>query len=174
MMYTVRFGVINSMDPDVRQIAPQNLKDNQPMSPSAQSDSINQLLKEEKSLQIQINELRKKESATTTVVQDRIKALEKRIMQVKETIDRSKVSNGVSDFDGIYRVMANARVICSTLSSAINLKQLVLGNYSKLPQLVAILIYFVLFFLFCYKGTFAILMFALLMKHLNVRNHGLW
>lgn len=122
MMNIVRFGVLNSMDPDVRQISPQNLKDNQPMSPTAHTDTIKQLLLEKNTLQKQIDDLRRKESATTTVIQDRIKSLEKRLMHIKETVDRSKV-NDCSDFDGTYQVMANARVICSTLSSAINLKQ---------------------------------------------------
>lgn len=123
MMYMVRFGVVNSMDPYVRQIAPQNLKDNQPMSPPAQSDTMKQLEQERITLQEQIDGLRRKQSATTTVIQDRIKTLEKRVTQIKETLDRTKVANDASDFDSTYRVMANARIICSTLSSAINLKQ---------------------------------------------------
>lgn len=123
MMYMVRFGVVNSMDPYVRQIAPQNLKDNQPMSPPAQSDTMKQLEQERITLQEQIEGLRRKQSATTTVIQDRIKTLEKRVTQIKETLDRTKVANDASDFDSTYRVMANARIICSTLSSAINLKQ---------------------------------------------------
>lgn len=124
MMYIVRFGVLNSMDPYVRQISPQNLKDNQPMSPPAQSDTVKQLVVDKNTLQKQIDDLRRKQSATTTVIQDRIKVLEKRVMQINETVDRTKV-NDASDFDSTYRVMANARIICSTLSSAINLKQLV-------------------------------------------------
>lgn len=122
MMYIVRFGVVNSMDPYVQQIAPQNLKRDQPMSPPTQSDTIKQLVVEKGTLQKQIDDLRRKQSATTTVIQDRIKVLEKRIMQIKETVDRTKV-NDASDFDSTYRVMANARIVCSTLSSAINLKQ---------------------------------------------------
>lgn len=123
MMNIVRFGVVNSMDPYVRQIHPSNLKDNQPMSPPAQSDTIKQLVVEQGTLQKQIDELRRKQSATTTVIQDRIKVLEKRLMQIKETLERTKCVNDASDFDSTYRVMANARIICSTLSSAINLKQ---------------------------------------------------
>lgn len=126
MMYLVRFGVLNSMDPDVRQISPQNLKANQPMSPtSPQSDTMKQMLTQQNGLQKQIDDLRQKKSAKTTVIQDHIKNLEKRLIQIKETIDRNKGtgSSDRSDFDGIYQVMANARVICSTLSSAINLKQ---------------------------------------------------
>lgn len=122
MMSIVRFGVLNSMDPDVRQISPQNLKANQPLSPSAQTDAMKQMMMEQISVQKQIDDLQRKESAKSTVVQDRIKVLEKRLMQIKETIDRNKV-NVTSDFDGTYQVMANARIICSTLSSAINLKQ---------------------------------------------------
>lgn len=125
MMYIVRFGVLNSMDPDVRQISPQSLKANQPLSPSVpQSDTLKQMLVDQSSIQNQIDQLQRKECVKTTVIQDRIKQLEKRLMQLKETIDRNKVNVG-NDFDGTYQVMANARVICSTLSSAINLKQYV-------------------------------------------------
>lgn len=124
MMNVVRYGVLNSMDPYVRQISPQSLKANQPMSPSSQCDTVKQMLSEQNRLKQTIDDLRKKENTKTTVIQDQIKCLEKRLNQIKETIERNN-TNECTDFDGIYQVMANSRVICSTLSSSINLKQYV-------------------------------------------------
>lgn len=132
MMSVVRYGVLNSMDPDVRQIAPQNLKNNQPQSPSAQSDKKKQMICEQNRLRQQIEDLSRKEGAKMTVIQDQIKCLEKRFQCLKETIERTIDVTETSEFDSTYQVMANARVICSTLSSSINLKQYARNYYFKI------------------------------------------
>lgn len=120
-MNIVRFGVLNSMHKDIQKIAPQNLKSSLPSSPTAQS-AIKHMLDEEKRLRDQLEVLREQASARNTVTQDQIKNVEKRWNQIKEAIER-KSSSEVNDFDGIQGVMTNARVVCSTLSSSINLKQ---------------------------------------------------
>lgn len=119
-MNIVRFGVMNSMHKDVQKIAPQNLKSSLPLSPTTQS-AIKPMIDEQKRLQDQIEMLRKKENAKNTFTQDQIKNCEKRLNQVKETIERK--GSEINDFNGIQDVMSNARIVCSTLSSSINLKQ---------------------------------------------------
>lgn len=120
-MNFVRYGMVNSMHPDVLKIASQNLKVSQPLSPSMQCDTIKPMLDEQKRLRELIEVLRKKENSKNTVIQDQIREHEKRLNQIKETMERKgKESN---DIDGCHEILANARVVFSTLSSSINLKQ---------------------------------------------------
>lgn len=119
-MKIVRFGVLSSMCPEVRQIAPENLKLTQAMSPSpsSQNQGIKELLSQQKTIQQEIDALSKQRDAKNTVTQDMIKELERRSNQIREAIERqTNVSDDISE------VMAKARVVCSTISSSINLKQ---------------------------------------------------
>lgn len=120
-MNIVRFGVLNSMHKDVQKIAPQNLKAKQSTSATTQYDVLKPMLDEQMRLQDQIETLRKDVNARNTVIRDRIQNIEKRLNQIKETIERK--GNETNDLDGIQSIMANARIVCSTLSSSINLKQ---------------------------------------------------
>lgn len=71
-------------------------------------------------LRAQIDAEAKKKSASNSIIGDRIDELNKRLMQIKETIERSTAVNEHSG--DIGDVIRNASVVCSTLSSAINLK----------------------------------------------------
>lgn len=125
----VRFGVLNSMHPDVRKIAPQNLKNqNSSAQPTGQCEQIKSMLGAKNSLQDEIEKLKKSPNSHNTFTRDKIKECEKRLNQITEAIElKTNVSttttNKSNDFDGIDGIMANARVVFSTLSSSINLKQ---------------------------------------------------
>lgn len=119
----VRFGVLNSMHPDVRKIAPQNLKNNNNRSPPAQCVQLSTLTEARKELLHEIERLRGNTRNVQNFNQDRIRDCENRLKQVTETIEMK--SNGSNDLDGISEVMEGARVVLSTLSSSINLKQYV-------------------------------------------------
>lgn len=120
----VRFGVLGSMHPDVRKIAPENLKNEQPLPAAAQSEKVRNLQANKKTHEQWIEKLKNEPNINTTVVQDKIKEHQKDIAMINESI--SKMTNlSHSELDGIADVMANARVVCSTLSSSINLKQYV-------------------------------------------------
>lgn len=123
LMKIVRFGVMNSMCPEVRRIAPENLKHAQAMSPSQPTPnlSIQTLLAQQKEFQERIDLLSKRRDAKNTVTQDQIKDLERRSNQIREAIERQ--TNSTDDYRAICEVMNKARVVCSTLSSSINLKQ---------------------------------------------------
>lgn len=105
----------------MQQIAPQNLKIDHPISPSGQCENEKAMNDEKKRLMYDIEKLRKKTNAKNTVVQDQIAALEKQYKQIDETLKRKPSESNHSN--DIYDVMMNARIICSTLSSSINLKQ---------------------------------------------------
>ncbi|XP_055322824.1 uncharacterized protein LOC129578378 isoform X2 [Sitodiplosis mosellana] len=120
----VRYGVVNSMHPDVRRIAPQNLKNDTPLSPTQFDQHTRTLLDEQKHLQREIETLNKDKSTTNTFLHDRLKDKQKRLAIVNETLAKKTIGNQLnSQSNGIDEVMKNARVVCSTLSSAINLKQ---------------------------------------------------
>lgn len=120
----VRFGVLNSMHPDVRKIAPQNLRNNNNRSPPANCEQLRTLTRARKDLLDEIERLRgNTRNAQINFNQDKIKDCENRIKQITDTIEM--ISNGSNDLDGIREVMEDARVVFSTLSSSINLKQYV-------------------------------------------------
>lgn len=113
---------MNSMHPDVRRITPQNLKNNTPLSPSQCDLQTRTLLSEQTRLKGQIDMLSKAKNTTTTVLHDKLKDHQKRLNIINETLAK-KGTDQCNQSDGIDEVMKNARVVCSTLSSAINLKQ---------------------------------------------------
>lgn len=124
----VRFGVVNSMDPSVRRIAPQNLKNNTPLSPSQCDQQTRNLLDEQNRLKDKIEQLSKAKNTNHSVLHDELKNHQKRLAIVNETLaKRGTQFNQQSD--GMDDVMKNARVVCSTLSSAINLKQYVFRDF---------------------------------------------
>lgn len=112
------------MDPHVRRIAPQNLASNTSMSPSHQNDQhARNLLNEKYHLQAKIEQLRSK-NINHTVQEHDLKETQKKLDVVNEALAK-KGHNCIPQSGGIEEVMKNARIVCSTLSSAINLKQCV-------------------------------------------------
>lgn len=95
------------------------MKTNGPVSPP--KNYIKSMLETKQKLQKEIQQFRGRPNANHSVLQDRIKEHEKRIQQINEQCD--KATCRPKDADNINEVMANARVVCSTLSSSINLKQ---------------------------------------------------
>lgn len=125
----MRFGVLNSMHPDVRKIAPQNLLNNQMPSPTKQCDQMRILLEEKKILEDQIEELKKDPKVKGTIIQEMIRERLRRVATIKESLAR-KDPEPNTEFTDVRDVMLNARVICSTLSSSINLKQYVDADHN--------------------------------------------
>lgn len=118
------------MHPDVRKIAPQNLKSNNNRSPPANCQQLSTLTKARKDLSDEIERLRgNTRNAQLNFIQDKIKGCENRLKQVTETIEM--ISSGSNDLEGISEVMRDARVVFSTLSSSINLKQYVFESLSN-------------------------------------------
>lgn len=116
------------MHPDVRKIAPQNLKSQNSSAQSiGQCEQMKSMLGAKNSLQDEIEKLKRSPNSFNTFTRDKIKDCEKRLNQITEAIElktnASTAANKSNDFDGINEIMANARVVFSTLSSSINLKQ---------------------------------------------------
>lgn len=124
ILNVVRYGVINSMHPEVRKIAPQNLVIKQAPSPTKQCEQMRMLLQDKKLLEDEIEKLKKNKQAKITVIQDMIQERQRRVAAINESLAR-KNQEPSTEFADVRDVMLNARVVCSTLSSAINLKQCV-------------------------------------------------
>lgn len=125
ILNVVRFGVLGSMHPEVRKIAVDNLKNVQALSPSAQSGKVRNLLENKKTHEDWIEKLKNEPNVSTTVIQDKIKDRQQCIATINETIRKITNTSSHSEYDAIAEVLASARVVCSTLSSSINLKQYV-------------------------------------------------
>ncbi|XP_031633386.1 uncharacterized ATP-dependent helicase C29A10.10c-like isoform X2 [Contarinia nasturtii] len=116
ILNVVRFGVLNSMHPDVRRIAPQNLVAT-PTSP--RNPEMKKLHADKKKLLEDNDSLRKSQHIAD---KEKIKDNEKRIKSIDAALEKMGNSS-IFEYDNIRDVMTNARVVCSTLSSCINLKQ---------------------------------------------------
>lgn len=120
----VRYGVLNSMHADVRRIAPQNLVNDTPLSPT--NDQLTRtLLDEQQHLQAKVDSLSMAKNTNNTVLCDELKHYQNRLAKVNEALVKMGLNQSNLQTSGIDNVMKNARVVCSTLSSAINLKQYV-------------------------------------------------
>lgn len=116
----VRFGVLNSMHPDVRKIAPQNLKTSTPISPLINSNpDLIKLYTEKKKFEEEIELLRKSDKL---VDKEKMKDIERRLKAITDALEKKGHTASVES-DCIKDIMTNARIVCSTLSSCINLKQ---------------------------------------------------
>lgn len=161
----VRFGVVNSMHPDVQKIAAQNLSNNQPPSPTKLSDQMKALLADKKIYEKENENLMKEPTAQSTITQDMIRDRKRLIASINESVARLTHEHN-SEFHCMANVMGNARVVCSTLSSSINLKQ-----YVQSVQFWSIVKNVLLFASFA--DTSRSLTFVWLMKHHNAPNLGL-
>ena len=112
------------MHPDVRRIAPQNLVNDTPLSPT-HDQQTRTLLDDQKYLQGKVDNLSKAKNTNHTVLTDELKHYQKRLAKINETLAKMGSNQSNAQTNGIDDVMKNARVVCSTLSSAINLKQYV-------------------------------------------------
>lgn len=119
ILNVVRYGVLNSMHPDVRKVAPQNLLNNQAM-PIPEVGHLHALKMQRDKMMKQIECEKKKGSAHNSIIGDKIDELNKRLVHVKEAIDRISPDDPTNN--DIGTVMRCASVVCSTLSSAINIK----------------------------------------------------
>lgn len=127
----VRFGVLHSMHPDVQMIAPQNLINSARMSPASKSNSdIAHLVIEKQDLELQIKSL---EISKNLKDKEKLKMVKRSLDMVEETLAKKRNTFN-SDID-ISDIMKDARVVCSTLSSCINLKQYVFFVIFNLDQI---------------------------------------
>lgn len=117
----VRYGVMASMHPDVKRIAPENLLQKLRLDSTPKDAHLEHLISTRDRLAKSIEEDRRNAGARATSLGDRIDDMEKRLRQTNETI--AKRMAVLSSTMGIKDVLQKVRVVCSTVSSAINLKQ---------------------------------------------------
>lgn len=117
----VRYGVLSSMHQDVRSIAPENLLQKQRMASTPVDSHLEYLIATRKRLQEDIKKERSRANVQSTVLGDKIDDLDKRARQVSAAIN--KRSMHLTSTIDLQHIIASARVVCSTVSSAINLKQ---------------------------------------------------
>lgn len=119
MLNIVRYGILKSMHPQVQCIAPQNLQNNFLASPHLTSNKVKNLQMQRDHLTKQIESDSKKNTGNNSIIADRIDDSRKRLTHVNNLI---KEYTGQQPPDDIKMIMRDARVVCSTLSSAINIK----------------------------------------------------
>lgn len=119
------------MHPDVQMIAPQNLINTARMSPTSKSNSdLAHLVNEKNELELQIKLLEISKNLKDT---EKLKMVKKSLDMVEETLAKKRNTFN-SDID-ISDIMKDARVVCSTLSSCINLKQYVFFVIFNIDQI---------------------------------------
>lgn len=119
MLNIVRYGVLNSMHPEVQCIAPQNLQKNLLAAPQMASDQVKNLRMQRDHLTKRIESESEKNTRNNSNIADIIDELRKRLTHINSLIQEY---TGQQHPDDIKIIMRDARVVCSTLSSAINIK----------------------------------------------------
>lgn len=115
----VRFGILDSMHEDVRRIAPESLVQQTNLQQSHDHAHLSSLVSQRNLLINSIEQEKKNNSANCTVIGDNINDKQKRLECIQEAINKI-TEDEPSDIKGI---MDKARIVCSTLSSSINLNK---------------------------------------------------
>lgn len=119
MLNIVRYGILNSMHPEVKCIAPQNLQKTLLASPQLATDKVKNLQMQRDHLTKRIETESKKNTSNNSIIVDRIDEFRKRLNHINSLIQEYTTQQHPDD---IKIIMRDARVVCSTLSSAINIK----------------------------------------------------
>lgn len=109
------------MHQEVRCIAPENLLQKHRIEAVPNDSHLEYLLSTRKRLEETIEIEKTRANAQSTVLGDKIDDLEKRVRQTTDAIDK-RTKHFTSTID-LQHIISNANVVCSTVSSAINLKQ---------------------------------------------------
>lgn len=118
----VRHGVLASMHPGVVRIAVENIMQQKRMKSMPDNEHLNSLVRERDRLTKSIEEEKLMANSRSTVLGDRIDELIKRLKNTNEAIAKRTSTNFISSND-MKHTLSSAHVVCSTVSSAINLKQ---------------------------------------------------
>lgn len=110
------------MHPDVRRIAPESLAQQKRMKSMSDNEHLNSLIRERDRLTKSIEEEKLMANSRSTVLGDKIDDFKKRLKHANDAIAKRTATNSISAID-MKQTLSHAHVVCSTVSSAINLKQ---------------------------------------------------
>lgn len=124
MLNVVRYGILEKMHPEVKKISTQVLSKRNDADTSFNSKDIPALREEQKTIRERIEKLSKDPQRHNTVAGNQMDILKKRLNIVQETINKKVGKNDPHiKRDETFKLIEGANIVCTTISSSLNLKQ---------------------------------------------------